>query len=153
MYFEPTASGGLKVYRTRKYRNRTDTSHSFPYMAMVWRLVNRGSDKWGRQLFEFSWLLQGLGSGTRNLHSIENIRLDLVDRRLGNDCCLDSSWGYADARGYAKNVKLVWRGVFEIACFVFAFGIPGACLVTYYNRRADAGPAYEERLAASYMLC
>jgi hypothetical protein len=36
--------------------------------------------------------------------------------------------GYADARGYVKKVKLVWRGVFEIPCFVLEFGIPGVCL-------------------------
>jgi hypothetical protein len=119
---------GSKFSRKRKYRNRTDTSHSFPYMAIVWRLVNRGSERWGRQLLELSWWLQELGSGTRKLDSVGSSRLGLVDRPLGNDCCLDSSWGYADTRGYVKQVELVWRGVFEIPCFVFNFGIPGACL-------------------------
>jgi hypothetical protein len=102
---------GSKFIGTRKYRNRTDTSHSFPCMAIVWRLVNRGSERWGRQLLESSWWLQGLGSGTPSLDSAGSSRLDLVDRPLGNVCCPDSSWGYADARGYVKKVKLVWRGV------------------------------------------
>ena len=36
-----------KFISMRKYQNRTDTSHSFPYMAIVWWLVNRGSERWG----------------------------------------------------------------------------------------------------------
>ena len=83
-----------------------------------------------RQSLEFSWWLQELGSGTRSLDSAESSRRDLVDRPLGKDSCLDSWCGYADARGYVNKVKSVWRGVFEIPCFVFFFnfGIPGACL-------------------------
>jgi len=50
-----------------------------------------------RQSLEFSWWLQELGSGTRSLDSVESSRLDLVDRPLGKDFCLDSWWGYADA--------------------------------------------------------
>jgi len=88
-------------------------------MAIVWRLVNRGSERWGRQRLEFSWWLQELGSGTRSLDSAESSRRDLVDRPLVKDCYLDPSLGYADARGYVNKVKLVWRGVFEIPCFVF----------------------------------
>ena len=61
-------------------------------MAIAWRLVNRGSEGWGRQLLEFSWRLQELGSGNRSLDSAGS-SLDLVDRPLGKDCCLDSSWG------------------------------------------------------------
>jgi hypothetical protein len=38
---------GSKFISMRKYRNKTDTSHSFPYMAIIWRLVNRGSKRWG----------------------------------------------------------------------------------------------------------
>jgi len=82
-----------------------------------------------RQSLEFSWWLQDRRSETRSLDSAESSRLDLVDRPLGIDCCLDSWWGYADGRGYVNKVKSVWRGVFEIPCFVFFnFGIPGACL-------------------------
>jgi hypothetical protein len=82
---EPTASGWLKVHRMLKYRNWMDTCHSFPYIAIVWRLVNKGIEKWGRQLFELSWLLQWLGSGTRSL-DYAGSSLDLVDRPLGNNC-------------------------------------------------------------------
>jgi len=120
---------GSKFISKRKYRNRTDTTHSFPYMALAWRLVNRGSERWGHQRLEYSWWLQELGSGSRSLDSAGSSRLDLVDRLLGKDCCLDSSWGYADARGYVNKVKSVWHGVFEIPCFVFNFGMLGACLV------------------------
>jgi len=81
-----------------------------------------------RQSLEFSWWLQELWFEIPSLDSAGSSRLDLVDRPLGKDCCLDSSWGYADARGYVNKVKSVWRGVFEIPCFVFDFGIPGACL-------------------------
>jgi len=52
---------GSKSVATWKYRNRTDTSQSFPYiylyMTIVWRLVIRGNERWGRHLFEFSWRL------------------------------------------------------------------------------------------------
>jgi hypothetical protein len=50
---------------------------------------------------------QRAGVWTRSLDSAGCSRLDLADRPLGNDCCLDSSWGYADSRGYVKKVKLV----------------------------------------------
>jgi len=95
-------------------------------MAMVWRLVNRGSERWGASALGVLLVVPRAGAGTRSLGSAGSSRLDLVDRPPGKDCCLDSSWGYADARGYVKQVKLVWRGVFEIPCFVFEFGIPGA---------------------------
>jgi hypothetical protein len=140
---------GSKFISMQKYRNRTDTTHSFPYMAIVWRMVNRGSERWGRQRLEYSWWLQELGSGTRSLDSAGSSRLDLFDWPLGKDCCLDSSWGYADARGYVNKVKLVWRGVFEIPCFVFNFGIPGAWLAWLrIHRRADVRPV--RRKASSF---
>jgi hypothetical protein len=71
---EPTASGWLKVQQYAEVRNRTDTSHSFPYMAIVWRLVNRDSERRGHQRLEFSWWLQERGSGTRSLDSIGSSR-------------------------------------------------------------------------------
>jgi len=126
---------GSKFSGTRKYRNRTDTSHSFPYMAIIWRLVNRGSERWGRQLLEFSWWLQELESGTRSLDSAGS-RLDLVDRPRVKDCCLDSSWGYADARGYVKKVKLVWRGVFEIPFRFWIWHNGRLPSVTYYTSKS-----------------
>jgi len=85
------------------------------------------------------------------LDSAESSRLDLVDRPLGKDCCLDSWWGYADVRGYVNKVKSVWRGVFEIPCFVFNFGIPGSCLaLCRKHRRDDVGPG---RRRASSLPC
>jgi len=55
---EPTASGWLKV---RRYAEVPKQDGHLPllsiYMAIVWRLVIRGSEKWGRQLFEVSWWL------------------------------------------------------------------------------------------------
>ena len=55
---EPTASGWLKV---RRHAEVLEQDEHLPllsiYMAIVWRLVIRGSERWGRQLFEFSlWL-------------------------------------------------------------------------------------------------
>jgi len=52
---------GSKFISMRKYRNRTDTSHSFPYMAIVWWLVNRGSERWGAS--ELGVLLVAARSG------------------------------------------------------------------------------------------
>jgi hypothetical protein len=89
---EPTASGWLKV---RRYAEVPEQDGHIPllsiYMAIVWRLVNRGSERWGRQLFEFSWWLSGLGSGTRSLDSSER-SLNFVGQPLGRDCCPESSW-------------------------------------------------------------
>jgi len=55
---EPTASSWLKV---RRYAEVPEQDGHLPllsiYMAIVWRLGNRGSERWGRQIFEFSWWL------------------------------------------------------------------------------------------------
>jgi len=40
-----------------------DTSHSFPYMAIVWRLVNRGSERWGVNSLSFLGGFKGWGLG------------------------------------------------------------------------------------------
>jgi hypothetical protein len=64
---EPTAAGWLKI---RRYAEVPKQDKHLPllsiYMAIGWRLVIRGIERWGRQLFEFSWWLYGLGSGTRS---------------------------------------------------------------------------------------
>ena len=127
---EPTASGWLKIHQ---YAEVPGTGWTPPTPFHIWLSFGDwliGVVKGGeRQSLECSWWLQDLGSGTRSLDSAESSRLDLDDLPLGKDFCLDSWWGYADARGYVNKVKSVWRGVFEIPCFVFFnFGIPGACL-------------------------
>jgi len=55
---EPITSGWLKV---RRYAEVPEQGEPHPllsiYMTIVWRLVIRGSESWGRQLSEFSsWL-------------------------------------------------------------------------------------------------
>jgi len=119
---------GSKFISMRKYRNKTDTSHSFPYMAIIWQLVNRGSERWGASALGVLLVAPGAGVWDSKFGLAESSHLDLVDRPLGKDCCLDSWWGYADARGYVKKVESVWRGVFEIPCFVCNLGILGTCL-------------------------
>jgi hypothetical protein len=55
---EPIALGCFKV---RHYAEVPEQDEHLPffsiYMAIVWRLVIRSSEKWEFQLFEFSWWL------------------------------------------------------------------------------------------------
>ena len=122
----------LRLAQSSSVFGSTATGRTTPIPFHIWLSFGdwlAGVVKGGERLsLGFSWWIQELGSGTRSLDSAESSHLDLVDRPMGKDCRLDSWWSYADARGYINKVKSVWRGVFEIPCFVFNYGIPGSCL-------------------------
>ena len=47
------------------------------YMAIVWRLVIRGSERWGRQLFEFFGGFRGWGLGLEVSTPLKEVVLTL----------------------------------------------------------------------------
>ena len=71
---------------------------------------------------------KGWGLGLEIWTPLDVVVLVWLTGRWGMTAAWILRGGYADSRGYVKQVKLVWPGVFEIPCFVVAFGIPGACL-------------------------
>jgi hypothetical protein len=120
---EPIASGWLKVRRNAEL---PEQDGHLPLLSMcmtiVWRLAIRGSKRWGRQLFEFSWWLKGLGSGTHSSNFSWRRRLNSVDQPLGRDCCPDSS------RGLGRRPRVCQEGKTGLALGDFKFPVLVLCL-------------------------
>ena len=110
---------GPKFVATRKYRNRTDISHSFPYKwpsSGDWLIeVVKGG---GISSSSFLGGFKGWGLGLEVWTPLKEVVLIWLAGRWG-EIAADSRGGYADAQGYVEKVKLLWRWVILNSLFRF----------------------------------
>jgi len=110
---------GSKFVATRKYRNRTDTSHSFPYICLSsgdWLIgVVKGG---GVSSSSFLGGFRGWGLGLEVWTPLKEVLISLASR-WGEITARILRRSYADARAYFEKVKLVWRWVTLNSLFRF----------------------------------
>jgi hypothetical protein len=117
---------GSKFVATRKYRNRTDTSYSIPYIWLSsgdWLL---GVVK-GGGISSPSFLGGFRGWGLR-LEVWTPLKEDVwiwLASRWGEIAVRILHGGYADAQGYVEKVNLVWRWVILNSLFRFCIWYTG----------------------------
>ena len=111
--------GGSKFVATWKYRNRTNTSHSFPYIWLSsgdWLLgVVKGG---GVSSSSFLGGFRGWGLGLEVWTPLKEVLISLASR-WGEITARILRRSYADARAYFEKVKLVWRWVVLNSLFRF----------------------------------
>jgi hypothetical protein len=118
---------GSKSVTTQKYQNRTDTSHSFPY---IWLLSGDGLigvvKGGGVSSSSFLGGFRGLGLGLEVWTPLKEVVLIWLASRWGEIGAWTLHGGYADTRAYVEKVKLVWHWVIlnSVSVLYFAYWAP-----------------------------
>jgi len=124
---------GSKSFAAQKYRKRTYTSHSLPYIWLScggWLLgvLKIG----GVSSSSFLGGFKGWGLGLEVWTPLKEVVLICLASHWGEIAAQILRGGYTDAQGYVEKVKLVWHWVILNSLFWFCIQHTG-CLpsVTY----------------------
>jgi len=142
---------GSKFVVTRKYRNRTDISHSFPYIWLSsgdW-LIGVVKDG-GVSSSSFLGGFKGWGLGLEVWTPLKEVVLIWLAGRWGEIVARILCGGYADARWYVEKVKLVWRWVILNSLFRFCIWHTGRLPSVTYDASKGWCRGWIRREASSF---
>jgi hypothetical protein len=142
---------GSKYGATQKYQNRTDTSHSFPYIWLSsgdWLIgVVKGG---GVSSSSFLGGFRGWSLGLEAWTPLKVVVLIWLASHWGEIGARILRGSYADARAYVEKVKLVWRWMILNSLFRFCIWHTGRLPSLIYDASKSWSEGKTQREASSF---